>query len=199
MWSWTAYIIMICVCFIESGTSSKRAISVWAIAPSVTSGAWPVCPARVDVVARVHQAATVIFARPTLGQKRRVVCLEEKHESLQAFNQRTVRALPDQITVRIIRFTATIRGFRSHRITLVTTLLDRCVTRPARSSPLYARRWRLELTLRDLKTTMAWNNFAGQTPAMARKELLAYLVAPQPDPLCDGSRPWRAMKWIWNG
>jgi hypothetical protein len=32
--------------------------------------------------------------------------------------------LPAQITVRIIRFTATIRGLRSRRITLVTSLLD---------------------------------------------------------------------------
>jgi hypothetical protein len=32
--------------------------------------------------------------------------------------------LPGQITMRIIRFTATIRGFRGRRITLVTSLLD---------------------------------------------------------------------------
>ena len=42
---------------------------------------------------------------------------------------------------------------------------------------LYARRWRLELCLRDLKTTMGMETLRCQSPEMAEKELLAYLVA----------------------
>ena len=42
---------------------------------------------------------------------------------------------------------------------------------------LYARRWRLELCLRDLKTTMGMEQLRCQSPDMAEKELLAYLVA----------------------
>jgi hypothetical protein len=42
---------------------------------------------------------------------------------------------------------------------------------------LYARRWQLELSLRDLKTTMGMEQLRCKTPAMAEKELLAYLVA----------------------
>lgn len=42
---------------------------------------------------------------------------------------------------------------------------------------LYARRWRLELCLRDLKTTLGMEQLRGKTPDMAQKELLAYLVA----------------------
>ena len=42
---------------------------------------------------------------------------------------------------------------------------------------LYARRWRLELCLRDLKTTMGMEQLRCKTPDMAEKELLAYLVA----------------------
>jgi hypothetical protein len=41
----------------------------------------------------------------------------------------------------------------------------------------YARRWRLELCLRDLKTTMGMEELRCKTPDMAEKELLAYLVA----------------------
>jgi len=41
---------------------------------------------------------------------------------------------------------------------------------------LYARRWRLELCLRDLKTTMGMEQLRCQTPDMAEKELLAYLI-----------------------
>lgn len=80
-------------------------------------------------------------------------------------------------TVRLLRFTATIRGFRSRRITLVTTLLDVELYPAEELVALYARRWRLELCLRDLKTTMGMEEWRCKTPAMAEKELLAYLVA----------------------
>ena len=40
---------------------------------------------------------------------------------------------------------------------------------------LYARRWRLELCLRDLKTTMGMEQLRCQSPDMAEKELMAYL------------------------
>ena len=42
---------------------------------------------------------------------------------------------------------------------------------------LYRRRWRLELCFRDLKTTMGMEQLRCQSPEMARKELLAYLIA----------------------
>ena len=41
----------------------------------------------------------------------------------------------------------------------------------------YRRRWQMELTLRHLKTTMKMEQLRCQSPAMARKELLVYLLA----------------------
>jgi len=79
--------------------------------------------------------------------------------------------------VRILRFTAAIRGFRGRRITLVTTLLDPALYSAEELVALYARRWRLELCFRDLKTTMGMEQLRCKSPAMAEKELLAYLVA----------------------
>ena len=79
--------------------------------------------------------------------------------------------------MRIIRFTATIRGFRCRRITLVTSLLDPKLYPAQELIALYARRWRLELCLRDLKTTLGMEQLRCQSPEMAEKELLAYLVA----------------------
>jgi len=87
------------------------------------------------------------------------------------------QALPAQITVRVIRFTPGIRGFRSRQITLVTTLLDAAAYPAEEIIALYLRRWRLELCLRDLKTTMGMETLRCKTPDMAEKELLAYLVA----------------------
>jgi hypothetical protein len=85
--------------------------------------------------------------------------------------------LPGQITVRLLRFTAQIRGFRGRRVTLVTTLLDPKLYPAQQIIGLYARRWRLELCLRDLKSTMGMEQLRCKSPAMARKELLAYLIA----------------------
>ena len=84
--------------------------------------------------------------------------------------------MPDQITVRIVRFTALIRG-RKVRVTLVTTLLDPVLYPAEELIALYQRRWQMELTLRHLKTTMKMEQLRCQSPAMARKELLVYLLA----------------------
>jgi hypothetical protein len=42
---------------------------------------------------------------------------------------------------------------------------------------VYARRWRLELCLRDLKTSLGMDQLRCKSPDMAEKELLAHLVA----------------------
>jgi len=81
------------------------------------------------------------------------------------------------ILVRILRFTATIRGFRHRRVTLVTTLLDPQLYPAGQIIALYGRRWSVELCFRDLKTTMGMEALRCQSPEMAEKELLAYLIA----------------------
>jgi hypothetical protein len=132
----------------------------------------------VDVVARLHQARKVDFRKA-----RRLA----RHDGLFQWRQGRQQShilsatewflLPAEITVRIIRFTTALRGFRARRVTLVTTLLDPKLY-PARDLiALYARRWRIELSLRDLKTTMGMEQLRCKTPDMAEKELLAYLVA----------------------
>lgn len=42
---------------------------------------------------------------------------------------------------------------------------------------MYLRRWRIELCLRDVKTTLGLEHLRCQSPAMVRKELMAGLVA----------------------
>ena len=84
---------------------------------------------------------------------------------------------PAAITVRVLRFRVVSPGCRSRSITLVTTLLDHQRYRREQLAALYARRWRLELCFRDLKTQMGMEQLRCQTPPMAEKEALAYLVA----------------------
>ena len=81
------------------------------------------------------------------------------------------------VSCRIVRFEVTIRGFRRRKITLVTTLLDPIAHPTQELAALYGRRWRLELCLRDVKTTMGMELLRCQSPAMARKEVLTYCIA----------------------
>ena len=81
------------------------------------------------------------------------------------------------LTVRLLRFQVASKGYRTRAITLVTTLLDPKLYPAEELAALYARRWRLELCFRDLKTMLGMEQLRCQTPEMAEKEALAYLVA----------------------
>ena len=132
----------------------------------------------VDVVARLHHRRKVDFRKAKrLAKNDGLFVWRKGAQQSEILSADEWALLPTQITVRIIRFTATIRGFRSRRITLVTTLLDPKLFPAQDLVGLYARRWRLELCLRDLKTTMGMEQLRCKTPDMAEKELLAYLVA----------------------
>ena len=132
----------------------------------------------VDVVARLHQKRKVDFRKTRrLAKNDGLFVWTKGWQQSEILTPAQWASLPATITVRIVRFTATIRGFRGRRVTLVTTLLD-SVAYPAHElAALYARRWRLELCLRDLKTTMGMEQLRCKSPDMAEKELLAYLVA----------------------
>lgn len=132
----------------------------------------------VDVLARLHSRRKVDFRKARRLAKNDG--LFTWHKGLQQSEILTAKQwaqLPAQITVRVLRFTARIRGCRARRITLVTTLLDPKLYPAEELIALYARRWRLELCLRDLKTTMGMEQLRCLSPAMAQKEVLAYFIA----------------------
>lgn len=132
----------------------------------------------VDVVARLHQHRKVDYRKgKRLGQNDGLFTWAKPCQQSDILSTDEWALLPAEITVRILRFHTTIRGFRNRRLTLVTTLLDPERYPAAELIALYARRWRLELCLRDLKTTLGMETLRGKSPDMAEKELLAYLVA----------------------
>ena len=79
--------------------------------------------------------------------------------------------------MRILRLVVDVPGLRSHPITLVTTLLDPKLFPAHELAKAYARRWRLEMCRRDLKTTLGMESLRGQSPAMARQEMFAFFIA----------------------
>jgi hypothetical protein len=133
----------------------------------------------VDVVARLHQRRKVDFRKASrrLGTHDGVFVWRKGLQQSTILTPEQWAALPAQIQVRIIRFTALCRGFRTQHITLVTTLLDGRLYPAAELIALYFRRWRLELCLRDVKRTLGLERLRCQSPAMVRRELLAGLIA----------------------
>jgi Transposase DDE domain len=132
----------------------------------------------VDVVARLHQMRKVDFRKAQrLGKQDGLFVWTKGCQQSRILSTAQWKHLSSQITVRIIRFTAAIRGQRCRRVTLVTTLLDPKIYPADQIIALYARRWRLELCLRELKTLMGMDQLRCKTPEMVQKELLAYLIA----------------------
>jgi hypothetical protein len=85
--------------------------------------------------------------------------------------------LPKELTVRIVRGTCHVKGFRVRQVTLVTTLLDAHRYPAQEILQAYLRRWRLEMCLDDLKTTLQMEMLRSRTPAMLHKEIYAHLLA----------------------
>jgi hypothetical protein len=140
-----------------------------------TLATWP--KQGVDVVARLHQKRKVDFRKARrLAKNDGLFVWTKGYQQSDLLSPQQWAQLPDQITVRIIRFTAAIRGRPYRRITLVSSLLDPQLYPAEQLIALYARRWRLELCLRDLKTTLGMEQLRCLSPEMAEKELLIYLI-----------------------
>jgi hypothetical protein len=86
-------------------------------------------------------------------------------------------ALPPEMTLRIVRGRCHAKGFRVRQITLVTTLLDPQLYPAQEILQAYLRRWRLEMCLDDLKTTLKMEFLRSHSPQMAQKEVFMRLIA----------------------
>jgi hypothetical protein len=132
----------------------------------------------VDGVARLHGRRKVDFRHARrLGKQDGLFIWKRGAQQSNIFSAVQWMQLPVQMTVRVLRFTATLRGYRARRLTLVTSLLDPGLYPAEELAALYARRWRLELCLRDVKTTLGMEQLRCLSPAMAQKEVLAYFIA----------------------
>jgi Transposase DDE domain len=132
----------------------------------------------VDVVARLHQGYKI-----KLKQKQRIGVNDWKTQFRKAahpppyMSRREWADLPEQIEVRIVRASISVKGFRTRTVWIVTTLLDATRYTTEAITELYYQRWQMELSFRDLKTTMGMEMLRCQTPAMIEKEIRIGLVA----------------------
>ena len=133
----------------------------------------------IDFLGRVNTSTRRVDFRKgqRLGTDERLF-LWSKGPAVGNWLQKSVfAALPKEIVVRILRIRVHQKGFRCRGLTLVTTLVDPKQFPAQEIGKAYLRRWRLELCLDDLKTTLNLKQLKCQAPRMAYKELLAGLIA----------------------
>jgi hypothetical protein len=131
-----------------------------------------------DVVTRLHQGRR--FKRrdaKRIGPSEWLVMWRRPPDRPAYLTQEDWANVPETITVRIIHVRVQEKGCRTRELWISTTLLDPMAYPAERIAQLYRRRWDMELCFRDLKTTMGMEELRCRTPAMAHKELLAFLVA----------------------
>jgi len=87
------------------------------------------------------------------------------------------QALPATLTIRVVKGSLYQKGFRVRQVTVITTLLDAQAYPPQEILQAYLRRWRLEMCLDDLKTTLSMESLRSRSPEMAQKELYLRLIA----------------------
>ena len=125
--------------------------------------------AGVDVLFEQNGSRITDFRRgQSLGTRDHLVRWTKPAARPQWMTPEQYADFPDEITVREVKV--------SHQV-LVTTLLDHRRVSKDDLSALYARRWNVELDLRNLKTTTGMDVLNCQTPQMNEKQLWVHLLA----------------------
>jgi hypothetical protein len=84
--------------------------------------------------------------------------------------------LPDVLELRLVRCRLFLPGWRTREVILVTTLLDSLKYPPDALSKLYFRRWAMELTLRNIKTTLQMDQLSCKNPQNLEREIRMHFL-----------------------
>jgi Transposase DDE domain len=135
--------------------------SYWLIAALQSAG--------VDAVFAQHAGRRTDFRRgQRLGKHDHVVTWKKPRQVPSWMSEEAYAAYPSTLTMREVRC--------GHRV-LTTTLLDVRQVSRCELGDLYAKRWHIELDLRNIKDTLGMDVLRCQSPDMVEKEVWTYLLA----------------------
>jgi hypothetical protein len=131
-----------------------------------------------DAVFRKHQSRkTTMKKGKIIGDCDKLVTWHKPKKCPKGLSKEEFLTLPSTLTVREIYYYIIIPGFRTQRVSLITTLLDKTIYSTLEVLELYGERWNVELNLKHLKTTLGMEVLRGKTPSMVRKEIYVFLLA----------------------
>lgn len=111
-----------------------------------------------------------------LSESERLVQWHKPRTRAKTVEAQAWALLPEMLTLRLVRCQLAIPGFRTRQITLVTTLLDSAKYPPAALGQLYFRRWAMELTLRNIKTTLQMEQLSCKNPENLDREIRMHFL-----------------------
>lgn len=134
---------------------------------------------KVPALFRLNQGRSGDLRRgKRLGKHDRLVVWRKPDNWQRSYlSQALWRCLAPELSVRILRYSLRQPGFRTRSLTLATTLLDPQLYPAQELALLYARRWKIELWFRDLKTSMGMEVLRCRSPKMIHKELEMFFIA----------------------
>jgi hypothetical protein len=133
---------------------------------------------QVQSLFRLHQSRSADLRQGRrLGPRDRLLTWCKPKLKPHYFPNTLYKRLPDALSVRVLHFQLRVPGFRPGVVTLVTTLTDPDRYPAQALAQLYARRWRIELWFRDIKTTLGMETLRCRSPRMLHKELEMFLIA----------------------
>ena len=102
-----------------------------------------------DAVFRKHQSRkTTMRKGKIIGDCNKLVTWYKPRKCPQGLTESEFVTLPSTLTVREIYYYIIIPGFRTERVSLITTLLDTKTYSTLKLVELYGKRWNVELDLR---------------------------------------------------
>jgi hypothetical protein len=131
----------------------------------------------VDCVSRRNQRRKPSTGIKRLGKNDYLVQWRKMKACPKGVSKEQWSAIPKTMVVREIEIIVEIPGFRTHKISVATTLLDPTLYPAEAIAQLYLWRWRVELFLRDIKITMGMDILRCKTPEMVQKELRMRVIA----------------------
>lgn len=131
----------------------------------------------VDCVMRKNGRRKNACVIKRIGRNDRIVRWDKSRLCPKWLPGRACLALPERLCVRELKVSVPYRGFRTQTIFVVTTLLDPKQYPAYSLADLYFRRWKAELSFRDIKTTMGMDVLRCLTPKMILTELWMHVIA----------------------
>lgn len=128
-----------------------------------------------DLVARLHQARqrSLKTVLPN-GCDDHVSFWEKPKQRPKCICPQQWEQVAEQVPVRVVRLKQANAGFRTTEIIVATSLMD---ASPEEIAALFLRRWEMEVSFGDLKTTLGMDNLMVRSPAMARKTIAIFMIA----------------------
>ena len=132
---------------------------------------------QLDAVFRLKGSRRGDFRRGRrLSRDERLVQWRKPAQPAWTVSKKLWQQLPEVLTLRLVRCRLSLPGFRTRQITLVTTLLDTQACPAGKLAELYYRRWFMELSLRNLKTTLQMDQLSCKTPANLEREIRMHFL-----------------------